>query len=310
LSRTPRSGALPALVLAAAMLLAGCGGSQTPQVTVQQNANGSLTVTVLPPAGSNGQPQTVLLPPGVVPPTVVNQLTHQQQKAPPPTVSKPGNGGQAGPDPKQVVPTTPNPPPTVVQNPAKPAQPTGSATDKTRIESDFGVQITGKDMNNAEYLTMLRGALSLYPAGTMRGLQVVLDEESLDKTGGVGGVWQEDGTHAWVTIYQAGSQYIHVSIHELAHQLDLGDNNGNITTQLISAASVNGQVANQNIASPYAKYGLETAQHQPEFGAETISWSLDARGVTGFQTYATWHPTSAVIKTLGQYVDPSKIIYK
>ena len=300
-----------ALVLAAGVLLAGCSQSQ-PTVQVQQNSNGSVTVTVLPPPGSNGQPQTVILPPGVVPPQVVNRLN--KKPAPPPTPPKPGNGGTASPDPKQTPPKQPAPPASTVSNPTKPTAPTTTASsntsDKSRIESDFGVSITGKDATNSEYLAMLRAALALYPPGTMNGLQVILDEESLDKTGGVGGVWQEQGTRKWVTIYQAGASYIHVTIHELGHQLDLGDNNGAITDQLISAAKVNGTIPASNIPSAYAKYGLENPDHNPEYGAEVISWSLDSRGVPGFASTPTWSPSHALMAVLGRYVDPAKLLYK
>lgn len=308
MSRTVRFGILGTL-LAAGVILAGC--TVDPQtrsrVHATQNGNGTVTLTVLPPPGSNGRPQTVLLPPGVIPPNVLSQLTGGTASLPP---VKPGNGGSAGTDPQQPAKTPPNPPPSSVTNPTKPPATGGSTTEKARLEADTGMTITGKDANNSEYLTMLRTATGFYPAGTFKGLQVILDEESLDKTGGVGGVWQSNGQRARVTVYQAGSAYIHVSIHELAHHLDLWVNDERVTPDLMNAAKVNGTIPANNIPSAYAKYGLQNPQNNAEWGAEVISWSLDTRGVPGFASTPTWHPTSALMKTLGKYVEPSKILFK
>lgn len=294
-----------ALVVGVSGLLVGCTADQLPKNTkVEQNADGSVTVTILPPPGRGGIPQTVLVPANAIPPNLRGQLP---PKATAPPATKPGNGGSAGTEPKvPVKPAQPVPPPTTVTNPSKPpAQPT---TEKARLESDYGITIAGKDANNAEYLSMLRQALQLFPAGSFRGLQVYLDEQSLQKTGGVGGTWQMQGNRTWITIYQNSLQYIHIAVHELAHHIDLYVNRGQPTPDLMNAARVNGTIPATNIPSAYAKYGLQSTQNNPEWAAEVISWSLDKRGVPGFQAY-NWRPTQTLVDRLGKYVERGKIIW-
>ena len=301
-----RFGLLGALVLAAGMLLSGCSEEQLKNAKVQQNDDGSVTITVLPAPGENGQAKTVLVPANAIPPSVRARLP---PKKPAPPAVKPGNGGNAGKDPSvPSKPLQPTAPPTTVTNPTKPTT-GGSPTEKARLESDFGVTVLGKDASNAEYLNMMRQAMNLYPAGSFRGLQVYLDEESLQKTGGVGGVWQMQGGRTWITIYQNSLTYIHVALHELAHHIDLYVHGARATPALLAAATVNGTVPTQNIPSAYAKYGLQSPDMNAEWGAEVISWSLDRRSVPGFNTNATWHPTQPVVDTLGKYVEKSKIIW-
>jgi hypothetical protein len=145
----------------------------------------------------------------------------------------------------------------------------------------------------------------------MNGLQITLDEQSLDVTGGIGGYWtQTDSGQPTITIYQASSAYVHVEIHELAHNLDLTDYGGRITSDLITAAtSRSGQVAAENIPSPYALQGLRNKDLQPEYGAEVISWSLDTTDAPGFQDYSTWRPTDGLVSVLERYLEHDKIIW-
>ena len=294
------------LALAFASLLSGCTQDQLPRnTTVVQNADGSLTVSILPAPGQGGIPQSVLVPANAIPP----RLRGLAPRRPAPPAVRPGNGGTATPNPTiPSRPAQPTPPPTVVTNPTKPPVTGGSPTEKARLESDFGVTVGGKDATNSEYLGMLRQAMQLYPSGSFKGLQVYLDEESLQKTGGVGGVWQMQGSRAWITVYQNSLAYIHVAVHELAHHVDLAVNRGQATSDLMSAATVNGTIPATNIPSAYAKYGLEQAQTNPEWTAETISWSLDTRGVPGFQAY-NWRPTQPLVDHLGKFVEKSKIIW-
>lgn len=304
--RFVRSGTLVALVFTAGLMLSGCSESQLKGVKVEQNADGSVTVTILPAPGEKGTPRTVLVPANAIPPSLRARLP--PKKPAPPTV-RPGNGGKPGGEPTVPArPKPPAPPPTTVTNPNKPPVQSGSPTDRNRIEADFGVAILGKDANNPEYLSVLRQSLELYPAGSMRGLQVYLDQQPLSRTGGVGGTWQMQGGRAWITLYQAGLSYVHVTVHELAHHLDLFVNRGQPTPDLMNAARVNGTIPQQNIPSAYAKYGLENPQHNPEWAAEVISWSLDRRGVPGFQANA-WRPTQPLVDRLGKYVEKGKIVW-
>lgn len=293
------------LVVGVSSLLGGCTADQLPKnTTVVQNADGSVTVTILPPPGRGGAPQTVLVPANAIPPSLRGQLP---PKRPAPPATRPGNGGSGGKEPTvPPKPAQPVPPPTTVTNPAKP--PATTTTEKARLEADFGITIGGKDANNAEYLGMMRQALQLFPAGSFRGLQVVLDEQSLQKTGGVGGTWQMQGGRTWITIYQNSLQYIHIAVHELAHHIDLYVNRGQPTPDLMNAARVNGTIPATNIPSAYAKYGLDNAQHNPEWAAEVISWSLDKRSVPGFSAY-NWRPTQPLVDRLGKYVERNKIIW-
>lgn len=283
--------------LAASVFLAGC--TQVPDnVRLKQNEDGSVTVTVLPPPGSNKPTQSVNIPKGAIPKNLLPPLPRP----------KPGNGGQAGAEP-QVPPKKPppDPPPTTVTNPKKPVNPTAPSSDRERIQQSYGIVVAGKDQNNPEYLKMLEYALNLYPAGSMRGLTVTLDQQSLDRTGGVGGVWMMRGGQASIILYQAGETYVHVAVHELAHHLDLAVNRGRPTPDLMDAARVNGQIPAQNIPSPYAKHGIQNSN--PEYGAEVISWSLDKRGVPGFSTYAAWKPTTQLVQRVEKYVDKGKIVF-
>ena len=116
------------------------------------------------------------------------------------------------------------------------------------------------------------------------------------------------GGRAWITLYQAGLSYVHVTVHELAHHLDLFVNRGQPTPDLMNAAKVNGTIPQQNIPSAYAKYGLESTRNNPEWAAEVISWSLDRRGVPGFQANA-WRPTAPLVDRLGKYVEKGKIVW-
>lgn len=292
-----RTGSLICILTAAAIVLAGC--TQVPDnVQLKRNDDGSVTVTVLPPPGSGKAPQSVKVPKSAIPKNLL----------PPLPTPRPGNGGTAGAEP-QVPPKKPppDPPPTTVTNPRKPVGPTSPSSDRERIQQAYGLTITGKDANNAEYLRMFEYALNLYPAGSMRGLQVTLDQQPLERTGGVGGVWQSNGSRAMITLYQSGEAYVHVAIHELAHHLDLFVNRGRPTPDLMDAARVNGQIPAQNIPSPYAKYGLSNST--PEWGAEVISWSLDKRGVPGFSATSAWRPTPKLVERLGKYVEPGKIVF-
>lgn len=295
-----------ALVFAAGLLLSGCSEDQLKGAKVEQNADGSVTVTILPAPGESGTPKSVLVPANAIPPSLRARLPPKKTRPP---ATRPGNGGSSGSEPTS--PGRSNQPPvgSTVTNPSQPNTGTGTASsDKSRLEADYGITVLGKDANNSTYLNMMRQALQLYPNGSFKGLQVYLDEQSLQKTGGVGGVWQMQNGRVWITIYQNSLQYIHVAIHELAHHVDLYVNRGTPTTDLLAAAKVNGTVPATNIPSAYAKYGLETTQNNPEWAAEVISWSLDTRSVSGFSTYA-WRPTQTLVDRLGKYVEKAKIIW-
>jgi hypothetical protein len=153
-------------------------------------------------------------------------------------------------------------------------------------------------------------ALSRFPANAHQGLDITLDLQSLDVTGGIGGYWTVRNGKPMLVVYQPGEQYVHIDIHELAHNFDLWTNRGRTTPALLAAGKVAGQVPVENIPSPYARYGLQQSGKEPEWGAEVISWSLDRKGTPGFSTYATWKPRAELIDQLDNFLESNKLVFQ
>jgi hypothetical protein len=199
-----------------------------------------------------------------------------------------------------------------VPDPRAPPPPASTGTGagkRQEIERAHGVRILGKDADNDTYLRNIEFALSRYPAGSMRGLEINIDVQDLRTTGGIGGFWTVRGGQPTLTVYQADDRYVHIAVHELAHHHDLFVNRGRPTPDLIDAAQVNGQVPPENVPSPYGRYGLNTPSKRPEYGAEVISWSLDMNGSPGFQAFPTWRPQRRLVERLEKYLDRDKIVW-
>jgi hypothetical protein len=146
------------------------------------------------------------------------------------------------------------PPPSGVTDPFAPTPGNAGASQRQALAEAYEIRIDGKDADRSEFLDVLAYALSRYPAGSMRGLRITLNEQDLDVTGGVGGFWTRRGPA--LTIFQPDATHLHVSLHELAHNFDQWTHRGEITRSLIRAASENGEVQEQNIPSSYARSGL------------------------------------------------------
>jgi len=230
-------------------------------------------------------------------------------------VARPGTGSSSTTNPSVPAPTpVPNPPPTSVSKPTSSSSSSSSSSGLTKrqtIEKDYGVTITGKDAEVDQYLETTAAALSLYPKLAHKGLQITLDIQSLSVTGGIGGFWTLDAGKPKLTVYQATKQYVHIIIHELAHNFDMWTYSKRISPDLLNAATENGQIPEENIPSPYARYGLQNQNSGklPEYGAECLSWSLDTTAIPGFSTYATWKPRKQLVDRLGKYLESDKIIW-